>query len=231
MLANEFSDIAGGKNARRPGFQAALKRCRQLGATLVAARSDRITRRAHTLTQLLENGYSVRVAEMPGADDLMMRIYAALAQKERELISERTRAAPAAAEARDAVLGGRPGIAAANGAVRLLRPLGWARHNPNAPAKFRADIRFAGTGDPGKYLGNADAVAGEGSSRGGRTRGAGARDSERRRAAGLLTITAERGSRRSRRFQEEGLPVPTRAPGWPAAFRHRDTHCPRQIIG
>jgi DNA invertase Pin-like site-specific DNA recombinase len=43
---------------------------------------------------------------MPGADDLMMRIYAAMAQKERELISERTRAALAAAKARGAVLGG-----------------------------------------------------------------------------------------------------------------------------
>jgi DNA invertase Pin-like site-specific DNA recombinase len=43
---------------------------------------------------------------MPGADDLMLRIYAAMAQKERELISERTRAALAAAKARGKVLGG-----------------------------------------------------------------------------------------------------------------------------
>jgi len=40
---------------------------------------------------------------MPGADDLMMRIYAAMAQKERELISERTRAALGAAKARGRV--------------------------------------------------------------------------------------------------------------------------------
>ena len=43
---------------------------------------------------------------MPGADDLMLRIYAAMAQKERELISERTRAALAAAKARGKALGG-----------------------------------------------------------------------------------------------------------------------------
>ncbi len=105
-LVAEHSDVASGKDDRRPGFQAALARCRQLGAVLVAARLDRITRRAHTLSQLLEDGYSVRAADMPGADDLMMRVYAAMAQKERELISERTRAALAAAKARGAALGG-----------------------------------------------------------------------------------------------------------------------------
>ena len=95
-LVAEYSDIASGKDDRRPGFQAALLRCRQLGAVLVAARLDRITRRAHTLSQLLEDGVSIRAADMPGADDPMMRVYAAMAQKERELISERTRAALAA---------------------------------------------------------------------------------------------------------------------------------------
>lgn len=43
---------------------------------------------------------------MPGADDLMMRIYAAMAQKEREPISECTRVALDAAKARGSVLGG-----------------------------------------------------------------------------------------------------------------------------
>jgi len=102
----EHQDIASGKDDRRPGFQAALTRWRQLGAVLVAARLDRITRRAHTLSGLLKEGISIRAADMPGADDLMMRVYAAMAQKERELISERTRVALAAARARGAVLGG-----------------------------------------------------------------------------------------------------------------------------
>ena len=121
----EFSDIASGKDDRRPGFQAALARCRQLGAMLVGARLDRITRRAHTLSQLLEDGYSVRAADMPSADDLMMRIYAAMARKERELFSERTRAALAAAKARGAVLGGdrgyRPTVAPCAVAAAAVR--------------------------------------------------------------------------------------------------------------
>ena len=102
----EHSDIASRKDDHRAGFQAALAACRRLGAMLVAARLDRITRRAHTLSQLLEEGVSLRAADMPGADDLMLRIYAAMAQKERELIGERTRAALAAAKARGRVLGG-----------------------------------------------------------------------------------------------------------------------------
>jgi DNA invertase Pin-like site-specific DNA recombinase len=115
VLVAEHSDVASGKDDRRPGFQAALVRCRQLGAVLVAARLDRITRRAHTLSQLLEDGISIRAADMPGADDLMMRVYAAMAQKERELISERTRAALAAAKARGRVLGGNRGYRPAAG--------------------------------------------------------------------------------------------------------------------
>jgi DNA invertase Pin-like site-specific DNA recombinase len=124
-LVAEYSDIASGKDDRRPGFQAALARCRQLGAVLVAARLDRITRRAHTLSQLLEDGYPIRAADMPGADELMLRIYAAMAQKERELISERTRAALAAARTRGAVLGGdrgyRPAASPDSGSAALAR--------------------------------------------------------------------------------------------------------------
>ena len=121
-LVAEFSDIASGKDDRRPGFQAALTRCRQLGAVLVAARLNRITRRAHTLSQLLEDGYSIRAADMLGAGDLMMRIYAAMAQEERELISERTKAALAAARARGKALGGDRGIGPQWGRTAALRP-------------------------------------------------------------------------------------------------------------
>ncbi|MDB5318333.1 MAG: resolvase [Rhodospirillales bacterium] len=125
VLVAEFSDVASGKDDGRPGFRAALLKCRQLGAVLVAARLDRITRRAHTLSQLLEEGYAIRAADMPGADDLMMRIYAAMAQKERELIGARTKAALGAAKARGVALGGdrgyRPAAGPASSAAALWR--------------------------------------------------------------------------------------------------------------
>lgn len=62
---------------------------------------------------------------MPGADDLMQRFHAAMAQKERELISERTRAALAAAKARGQSLGGdrgyRPSAGPDTAAAALAR--------------------------------------------------------------------------------------------------------------
>jgi DNA invertase Pin-like site-specific DNA recombinase len=69
----ECADIASGKSDRWPGFQAALAHCRQLDVVLVAARLDRITRRTHKLSQLLEDGTAIRAADMPGADELMCR--------------------------------------------------------------------------------------------------------------------------------------------------------------
>src|SRR4051812_37481752 len=104
-----FTDVASGKSDARPGYRAALAECRKMGAFLIAARLDRITRRAHTLSALLEEGIRPRTADMPDADDLMLRVYAAMAQRERELISERTKAALAAAKARGVRMGGNRG--------------------------------------------------------------------------------------------------------------------------
>jgi DNA invertase Pin-like site-specific DNA recombinase len=75
---------------------------------------------------------SIRAADMPSADGLMMRVYAAMAQKERELISERARAALAAAQARRAVLGvnwgwrpSKPACAVAAAEARREGATGW----------------------------------------------------------------------------------------------------------
>ena len=63
----EHEDVASGKADHRPGFQAALARCRRLDAVVVAARLDRITQQAHTLSQLLEEGVAIRAAATPNA--------------------------------------------------------------------------------------------------------------------------------------------------------------------
>jgi DNA invertase Pin-like site-specific DNA recombinase len=129
-----FTDIASGKSDARPGYQAALAECRKMGAFLIAARLDRITRRAHSLSALLEEGIRPRTADMPDADDLMLRVYAAMAQRERELISERTKVALAAAKARREAAG-LPGL----GGDRGYRPAA----PPDAQLAAEARVRLA----------------------------------------------------------------------------------------
>ncbi len=67
---------------------------------------------------------------MPGAGDLIMWLYAAMAQKERELIRARTTAALADAKARGTVLGGTRVIGSRVAQTPLLRPAcagtGWS---------------------------------------------------------------------------------------------------------
>lgn len=109
-IVAEYRDVASGKSDDRPGFLAALAHSRRLGAFLVAAKLDRLSRRAHILSKLLEEGIRPRLADMPDADDLMLRVYAAISERERELISERTKAALAAAKARGQRLGGDRGF-------------------------------------------------------------------------------------------------------------------------
>jgi hypothetical protein len=85
--------------------------------------------------------HQIRVADMPGAADLMMRIYAAMAQKERELISVRTRAALAAAKARWTVLGGDRGYRPTEGPDAAAAAL--ARHLAAERAAHRLALEVA----------------------------------------------------------------------------------------
>ena len=66
---------------------------RQSDGLVVAGRLHRVARRIHALSQLLEDGHPIRAANKSDVDHPMMRIYAAMAPKEREPISERTKAA------------------------------------------------------------------------------------------------------------------------------------------
>lgn len=106
-LAAEYVEIESGSRPSRKQLQAALDSCRRLQATLVVAKADRLGRRASHVLGLLDNsGVSVVFAEMPDASDLEIGIRAVVAQEEGRLISERTKAALAAAKARGVKLGG-----------------------------------------------------------------------------------------------------------------------------
>lgn len=101
----EYTDIESGKNANRPQLQAALRECQLTGAVLVIAKLDRLSRSAGFLLELRDSEVEFICCDMPNANRLTIGIMALMAEHEREAISERTKAALAAAKARGVKLG------------------------------------------------------------------------------------------------------------------------------
>ena len=105
-MVESFTEVESGKVNDRPELEKALRRCRLTGAELVVAKLDRLSRDAGFIYQLRDAGVRFVAADMPEANTLTVGVMASLAQYERELISERTKAGLAAAKARGVKLGG-----------------------------------------------------------------------------------------------------------------------------
>jgi DNA invertase Pin-like site-specific DNA recombinase len=117
-ITAEFVEIETGKGAdaleRRPQLSAALAEGRRLKGPVVVAKLCRLSRDVAFISALMAQRVPFIVAELGAdADPFMLHLYAALAEKERRLISERTRAALAAKKAQGAQLGNRTNLAAA----------------------------------------------------------------------------------------------------------------------
>jgi DNA invertase Pin-like site-specific DNA recombinase len=106
LLAPPFVEVESGRNTARPQLAAAIARCRQTGATLLVAKLDRLGRNLHFISGLMESGVPFLAADAPDKDRFMLHIRAAFAEEEARKISERTKAALAAAKARGKKLGG-----------------------------------------------------------------------------------------------------------------------------
>jgi DNA invertase Pin-like site-specific DNA recombinase len=104
-LIAEYLDVESGTVNHRNALKQAIAHTKKIKGTLVIAKLDRISRRVSFIAGLMESGVNFKVAEMPEATSFQLHIYAALAQEERRLISERTKAALGAAKARGVKLG------------------------------------------------------------------------------------------------------------------------------
>src|SRR2546423_11148155 len=109
-VLSEHVEVETGKGAdaleRRPELSAALVQARKAKCPVLVARLDRLSRDVHFISGLMAHKVSFIVAELGSdADPFMLHLYAALAEKERQLISQRTRDALKAAKARGTVLG------------------------------------------------------------------------------------------------------------------------------
>jgi len=104
-----FTEVETGKGSnaleKRPQLRLALEMCKKTGATLLIAKLDRLARNVHFVSGLIETGVDFIAADMPNANKVMIQMHAVMSEWERDQISERTKAALAAAKARGVVLG------------------------------------------------------------------------------------------------------------------------------
>ena len=131
-LVEEFTEVESGKHVHRHKLKAALAACKKLKAKLVIAKLDRLSRNLAFIATLMESDVEFVACDMPHANKLTMHILAAVAEHEREMISERTKAALAAAKKRGQTLG--------NPNLEKAQKLGRAAAKANA-RRFAANVR------------------------------------------------------------------------------------------
>src|SRR5450631_137404 len=105
-----FEEVETGSGAdaleRRPQLAAALKTARRAKAPVLVAKLDRLSRDVHFISGLMAHRVEFIVCDLGRqSDPFVLHLYAALAEKERGMISVRTKAGLAAAKARGTKLG------------------------------------------------------------------------------------------------------------------------------
>ena len=106
--------------------------CRRHKAKLIIAKLDRLARNVHFISGLMESSVDFIAVDMPEANRLTIHILAAVAEHEREMISQRTKAALAAAKAKGTRLGNPTPLPASLKARSV-----WSAQT----AKFRATVK------------------------------------------------------------------------------------------
>jgi len=124
IIAEYPEEAETGKDAdaleRRPQLAAALAAARKAKCSIVVSKLGRLSRDVAFVAGLMAQRVPFMVAELGrDADPFMLHLYAAVAEKERRLIGDRTKAALQAKKAAGATLGNRTNLHSAGSAGRL----------------------------------------------------------------------------------------------------------------
>jgi DNA invertase Pin-like site-specific DNA recombinase len=104
-LIDEHIEVESGSRRSRPILLQSIAQAKKVGAILVIAKLDRLARNVAFVSALIEAGVEFVAVDFPAANKLLIHIMAAVAEHERLLISERTKAALAVAKSRGVRLG------------------------------------------------------------------------------------------------------------------------------
>jgi DNA invertase Pin-like site-specific DNA recombinase len=135
-IIHEFTDIESGRKTDRPELTAAIAACQKHRATLVVAKLDRLARNAPFLLTVYEGlkdrAAGVHFCDLPDLPTGPMGLFfvslmAAIARLERDMISDRTKAALQAAKARGVKLGNPNLRSNGAGVARKRQARGYAR--------------------------------------------------------------------------------------------------------
>jgi DNA invertase Pin-like site-specific DNA recombinase len=105
ILFEAFTEVESGRKDNRPELGKALDLCRRKRLPLLIAKLDRLARSVALISSLMERPVEFRACDMPDASRFTLHILAAVAEHERDMASERTKAALQAAKARGVRLG------------------------------------------------------------------------------------------------------------------------------
>ena len=101
----EFMDVESGTHRDRKGLWQAIDYCKKNGCSLVIAKLDRMSRDVEFTFKVINTGIDIHFTDMPVVNSMILGVFAAVAQYEREMVSTRTKQALAVKKAQGCKLG------------------------------------------------------------------------------------------------------------------------------